>query len=167
MQRAPKISDSSGGHFNVHCHCIIAILLWSTPSMYLNNYITMCVADESNTDNCMFHQYTWVKRTFGTGKFQPSNLTSSAFYVFAHQRLFPCTFPPIQWVYLRDSTRKCNRGWRRVPPHGITQPHLVRWQGLHTIHYSCTLCYWNIMFTFFKWPLFVPFELPMAMLGRQ
>ena len=115
---------------------------------------------------CIFDQYTWVKGTFGTGKSQPSYLTSGAFYVFAQQRPFPCIFLPIWWAYLRNSTRKFNRGRRWVTTHGITQPHLVRWQGLYTMHYSCILWHWN-MFTFFKWPLSVPFELPMTMLGER
>ena len=129
--------------------------------------ISRCVADESNTGNCIFDQYTWVRRTFGTGKSQPSNLTSGTFYAFAHQRLFPCTFPLIRWAYLCDSPKKFHRGRRRFTPHGITQPHFVRWHGNYTIHNPCNICYWNIMSTFFKWPLSVPFELHMAMLGRR
>ena len=35
------------------------------------------------------------------------------------------------------------------------------------MHYSCTFWYWNIMFTFSKWPLSIPFELPMAMLRQR
>ena len=35
--------------------------------------------------------YIYMKRPFGIGKTQPSNLTSGKFYAFAHQRLFPCT----------------------------------------------------------------------------
>ena len=34
-----------------------------------------------------------VKRTFGTGKPEPSDLTSGAFYALAHTRFFPCTSP--------------------------------------------------------------------------
>ena len=43
-RRAPKISDFPGDRFNVHCHCIIAVLLWSILSKYyiFNYYITMC-----------------------------------------------------------------------------------------------------------------------------
>ena len=108
--------------------------------------ISRCVPGEPNSENRLFDQYTWVERTLGTGKPQPCNLTSAAFYARAHQR---------------DSTGKFNRGRLGVTPHGITQPHLVRWPGLHTIHYSCTLCYWNIIFTFVKWSLSVPFELLM------
>ena len=65
----------------------------------------------------------------------------------------------------RHSKGKFNGGRRHATPHGATQSYLVRLHGLHTRHYWCTLCYWTIIFTVFKWSLSVSFDLPTPMLG--
>ena len=145
-------------------------IVWSQSSFgqhllcIFNNYTTMCLGRIKHRKLYIWSMFTWVKRSFGTAN--PNRVTWLPVR-FMHQRLFPCTFHPIPWEYLCDSTGKFNRGWRRVIPHGINQPYLVRWQGLDTLYYPYTVCYWNIMCTFFKWPLSVPFELPMAMLGQR
>ena len=72
----------------------------------------------------------------------------------APQRLSPCKFPTIWWTYLRNSTRKLNRGRRRVAPHDI-------FDDITRITHNTLFVHWNAMFTFFKWSVPVPFHVGM------
>ena len=92
-----------------------------------------CVPEESNRENCIFGQYAWVKRSFGTGNHNQVTWLPGAFYALVHQRLFPCTSLYISpnpmnvpaWLYKKIQLRP-------TASHSSskTKTHLVRWQAI-------------------------------------